>query len=705
MKFAKSLLFVPFILISCKTKIVQEKLMASEQGDAYLWLEEVEGTKALQYVEAENNKTLTELKKSPVFKSLEAEATQIILAKDRVPQVEMIRGELYNFWQDEKHVRGILRKTTLESYKSANPKWEVILDLDALAKAENENWVWRGSSELPPHFERTLIQLSRGGKDATVVREFNLKTKEFVKDGFNLPEAKNQMSWKDENTVYVGTDFGPGSLTPSGYARVIKLWKRGSPLEQAPVVFEAEKTDMSAHTWVQMNAQKKYVLHLRSIGFYSGEQWYEQEDGKKIKIDMPLDAQIQAIFKDHFLFILRSDLGKFKKGSLVALPLEHISKGTSTVDYLQLVFAPTDKKFLEDAGATENYLMLMTLDNTLGKVVKVTYRGPNDWQQEEVHVGKNGVVSLKGFEWGTDNYLVSYEDFLTPPTTFLLSAEDPKNLAITLKTATARFNAKDLQVQRFESVSKDGTKIPYFMVSKKGLKLDGKNPTLLYGYGGFEVSVKPAYSGLLGKTWMEKGGVYVLANLRGGGEFGPAWHQAVQKENRYKVYEDFISIAEDLIAKKVTSPQHLGIKGGSNGGLLTGATVVLRPDLFNAVLCQVPLLDMLRYHKLLAGASWMDEYGNPEDPQMREAILKYSPYQNVKATQKYPEVFFMTSTKDDRVHPGHARKMFAKMKDQGHQVLYYENTEGGHSRSANLQQAILWNTLEFSYLREKLWHK
>lgn len=679
--------------------------MASEQGDAYLWLEEVEGTKALQYVEAENNKTLTELKKSPVFKSLEAEATQIILAKDRVPQVEMIRGELYNFWQDEKHVRGILRKTTLESYKSANPKWEVILDLDALAKAENENWVWRGSSELPPHFERTLIQLSRGGKDATVVREFNLKTKEFVKDGFNLPEAKNQMSWKDENTVYVGTDFGPGSLTPSGYARVIKLWKRGSPLEQAPVVFEAEKTDMSAHTWVQMNAQKKYVLHLRSIGFYSGEQWYEQEDGKKIKIDMPLDAQIQAIFKDHFLFILRSDLGKFKKGSLVALPLEHISKGTSTVDYLQLVFAPTDKKFLEDAGATENYLMLMTLDNTLGKVVKVTYRGPNDWQQEEVHVGKNGVVSLKGFEWGTDNYLVSYEDFLTPPTTFLLSAEDPKNLAITLKTATARFNAKDLQVQRFESVSKDGTKIPYFMVSKKGLKLDGKNPTLLYGYGGFEVSVKPAYSGLLGKTWMEKGGVYVLANLRGGGEFGPAWHQAVQKENRYKVYEDFISIAEDLIAKKVTSPQHLGIKGGSNGGLLTGATVVLRPDLFNAVLCQVPLLDMLRYHKLLAGASWMDEYGNPEDPQMREAILKYSPYQNVKATQKYPEVFFMTSTKDDRVHPGHARKMFAKMKDQGHQVLYYENTEGGHSRSANLQQAILWNTLEFSYLREKLWHK
>lgn len=676
--------------------------MPSEHDDAYLWLEDVEGAKAIKFANDESAKSLQRLKKNSLFNKIESEARQVILAKDRVPTVELMNGELYNFWQDNVHVRGVYRKTSLESYKSNNPQWEVLLDLDALAKEENENWVWQGVTELPPSFELGIVYLSRGGKDATVAREFNLKTKQFVKGGFELPEAKGFISWKDQDTVYVGTDFGPGSLTEAGYPRVVKEWKRGTPLTSAKLVHEATSQDMSARTWVYFGKDKNYIMHSRRLGFYAGISWYEDSKGVRTKLPMPNDAELNSIFKDYFLFSLRSDLGKFKAGSLVALPLEHIGKGDQAQEFLQLVFAPTDKKFLTWAVASENHLLLLTMDNVLSKIVKVTLKGPYQWHQQEVSLGQNGMTTLTGVEWGTDRYLASYQDFLTPQTTYLLSANDIKNSAQVLKKSPARFQSQDLEVQRHEATSADGTKIPYFLVGKKGMKLNGKNPTLLYGYGGFEIPMQPNYAGLVGKLWLEKGGVYVLANLRGGGEFGPNWHKAALKENRPKVYQDFIAISEDLIAKKVTSPAHLGIKGGSNGGLLTGATVVLRPDLFNAVLVQVPLLDMLRYHKLLAGASWMDEYGNPDDPKIREVILKYSPYQNVKATEKYPEIFFMTSTKDDRVHPGHARKMYAKMQEQGHSVMYYENTEGGHGRSANIEQAILWGSLEFSYLWEKL---
>lgn len=704
MKFPKWFLLMPLMLGACKSKPLQNNA-ASEAEDPYLWLEEVEGQKALQFAKDENQKTLDHFKKDPLFKSLEKDIRKIVLAKDRVPDVKLRNGELYNFWQDEKHVRGVWRKTTVASYKTGSPHWDVILDLDALAKKENENWVWKGSSELPPKYERTFIHLSRGGKDATVIREFNLKTKEFVKDGFVVPEAKNLLTWKDENTIFVGTDYGPGSMTDSGYARIVKVWKRGTPLSTAQVVNEGQKTDMSVYSWVEFTPEKNYTFHTRRLSFYEGIDWYEDTSGKKTQIPMPQDAQFNGVFKDHLLYILRSDLKQFKKGSLVAMPFDKIFDGEKAQDSLQLVFAPTEKKFLQWASSTKGHLILSTTDNVLSKIVKVTYQGPNRWTQEEVSLGKNGMAVVTSTEDNSDQYLAVYTDFLTPSSNYVGNAADSKNEFTLLKRSPERFNAHGMHTERFEAISKDGTKIPYFVVSKESLKKDGKNPTLLYGYGGFEIPMQPSYNGVLGKAWLEKGGVYVLSNLRGGGEFGPAWHQAVQKENRYKVFEDNIAIAEDLIARKITSPQHLGIRGGSNGGLLTGATFVLRPDLFNAVLCQVPLLDMLRYHKLLAGASWMDEYGNPEDPKMREAILKYSPYQKVDAKTKYPEAFFMTSTKDDRVHPGHARKMVAKMRAQGHPLFYYENTEGGHARTANLEQSILWNTLEFTYLWEKLGNK
>ncbi|MGZ3746332.1 MAG: prolyl oligopeptidase family serine peptidase [Pseudobdellovibrionaceae bacterium] len=694
---------IPLLLNGCKSRplaIHQTDKILNE--DPYLWLEEVEGKKPIQFAKTESQKTLEHFRANPIFNSLEKDIRQITLAPDRVPQVSLMKGELYNFWQDEKHIRGLWRKTSIESYKSTNPKWEVILDLDKLSQKENENWIWRGSSGLPPDYERTLIHLSRGGKDATVIREFNLKTKEFVKGGFEVSEAKNFLSWKDRDTVYVGTDFGPGSMTDSGYPRITKEWKRGTPLSEAKTVHEAKKKDMSGHSYVQFNSEGNYIFHSRQISFYEKEIWYENSLGKKILVSMPQDADFNGVFKNHLLFVLRSDLNQFKQGSLLAMPIEKLAEGKKAQESLQLIMAPTERKFIQYVTHTKDFLFIHTLDNVLSKIVKADLKSSGYWNLVEIPLGNNGMAAVSSAEDDSNVYLAQYVDFLTPSSTFIAHADDKNNKFELLKKSPERFDSKGLQVERFEATSRDGTKIPYFLVSKKDIKLNSKNPTLLYGYGGFELPMQPFYLGIIGKSWIERGGIYVLSNLRGGGEFGPAWHKSVLKENHYKVYEDNIAVAKDLIQRKITSPEYLGISGRSNGGLLTGASFVLRPDLFKAVIVGVPLLDMLRYHKLLAGASWMDEYGNPDDPKMREAILKYSPYQKVSPSAKYPEVFFMTSTKDDRVHPGHARKMVAKMKEQGHSVFYYENMEGGHAGNANLEQSILWNTLEYTYLWEKL---
>ncbi|WII72453.1 prolyl oligopeptidase family serine peptidase [Bdellovibrio sp. 22V] len=682
------------LLVGCKSKTIAQ--------DPYLWLEEVEGKKALEFAQTENKKTLEHFQKNPHFKKIEKEARAILLAEDRTPAVSLRKGELYNFWRDQKNVRGVWRKTSISSYKTKHPKWDILLDIDELAKKENENWVWSGASTLGPRHDRALVSLSRGGKDAVVVREFDLNTRQFVKDGFYVPEAKTHISWKDENTVFVGTDFGAGSLTDSGYPRIVKVWKRGTPLSKAVTVQEASPKDMSAYSYIIDENDKRYVFHSIRKGFYSSTNWYEDKNGNKTRLPMPEDSEFWGVFSDKLFFELKSDLGSFKSGSIVFMPLNALSQGEAAQKTLRALFVPTDKRFIQGMSPTKNHILLHVTDNVLSRIEKVTFTSADTWTTEVVKLGENGVSSVTSTEEESDNYLAQYVDFLTPNSLYLGNASDKNNHMDLLKKSPERFNSVGLKTERFEATSKDGTKIPYFVVSKKDIKLDGKNPTLLYGYGGFQAPMQPSYLNVIGKVWVEKGGVYVLSNLRGGGEFGPAWHQAVLKENRYKVYEDNIAIAESLIAKGITSPQHLGISGRSNGGLLTGATFTTRPDLFNAAIVGVPLLDMLRYHKLLAGASWMDEYGDPDDPKMREAILKYSPYQRLNKEVKYPEVFIMTSTKDDRVHPGHARKMVARMKEQGHPVFYYENTEGGHAGSANIEQTILWNSLEYSYLWERL---
>lgn len=671
-------------------------------NDPYLWLEEVESEKALQFAKSENATTLDHYKSLPLFNQLEGELRTIITAQDRLPAVSIEGTSLYNFWQDTKHVRGIWRRVPVEGFKEADPKWDVLLDLDALAKNENENWVWKGASMLPPDNERAFVYLSRGGKDATVVREYDLVKKQFVKDGFSLPEAKNRLSWIDKDTVYVGTDFGPGSMTTSGYTRFTKRWKRGTPLKEASLILAAEETDMSSYSYVMFTGDGRYRFHSIRKSFYESKDWYEDSFGNLTEIPMPLDSEFQGIFKEQLIYQLKSDFNGYKTGAVVSIALSDIPDSEKAHKNMKLIFTPTDKKFVQWVSSTKSYLILHVIDNILSRIEKTQLNDKNQWVTTSVPLGDVGMASVTSSDDSTDLYLAQYVDFLTPTSLYIGDATDPKNGFLLLKQAPARFDSSDMKVQRFAAKSKDGTMIPYFVISKKDLALDGKNPTLLYGYGGFQSSMQPNYLSIPGKAWVSKGGVYVMSNLRGGGEFGPAWHQAVLKENRYKVYEDNIAIAEDLIARKITSPKHLGISGRSNGGLLTGATMTLRPDLFNAVIIGVPLLDMVRYHKLLAGASWMAEYGNPEDPQMLQAILKYSPYQKLSKDVKYPVPLIMTSTKDDRVHPGHARKMVARMKEQGHAVYYYENLEGGHAGSSNLEQSILWNTLEYTYLWEKL---
>ncbi len=694
-----SLIFC-FFIVSCSTTTTAPKL-----ADDHLWLEEIEGARALDFVKTENEKTLNVLKNDPHYKSIESELRAISYAKDRVPWVYQMHGMLYNFWRDQKSVRGIWRRTTLAEYKKAEPKWETVLNLDELAKTENENWVWKGTRCLPHDYERCLLILSRGGKDAVVIREFDVKTKKFVKDGFNIPEAKNHVAWIDLNTIYIGTDHGPDSMTDSGYPRTIQILKRGEKVSDAKTVFEADKKDISADAYVEHSNRGTYQFYTRGLTFYETENWYVK-NGEKILIPMPKDAALNGVHHDYLLYTLKSDLKTkkrlFKTGSLVALPLSSVLKKEDPALHLELIFEPTKKTFLQNVIQTKNHLILETIDNIQGKLLKVTFKKPRHWITEKINLGNNGVASIESTEVEHDQFLALYTDFVTPTTLSLANLNNHSVKFEKLKTSPPRFESKDLISEQRFATSKDGERIPYFIVHKKGMKKDGTNPTLLYGYGGFEISIQPFYLSGTGKVWLEKGGVYVLANIRGGGEFGPSWHQAAQKEKHQVVFDDFIAIAEDLIKDKITSPAHLGIQGGSNGGLLTGGTFVQRPDLFNAVLCEVPLLDMYRYNKLLAGASWVDEYGNPDDPAMREIIGKYSPYQNVKPGIQYPEVFFMTSTKDDRVHPGHARRMVAKMRELNLPLFYFENTEGGHGGVANLEQGILWGSLEFTYLWKKL---
>jgi prolyl oligopeptidase len=672
--------------------------------DTYLWLEDVASERALAWVGARNAESEAELAAAPGYAELRARLKTILDSKDRIPYVSRHGAWFYNFWRDAGHERGIWRRTLPEEYRKPAPQWETVLDLDRLARDEDENWVWAGASFLKPKGDRVLVSLSRGGGDAHVVREFDLEAMAFVADGFTLPEAKGSAGWIDRDTLFVATDFGPGSMTSSGYPRVVKEWRRGAPLADARTVYEAEPDDLSASAWFDYTPGHERQFVQRQIGFYSSELFVrDPASGALTKVDKPEDADAFTV-RDQLLIQLRSDwtIGgvTWPQGALLATCFADFLAGGR--DFTAL-FTPGETTSLDGIAVTRDAILLTVLDKVKNRIVELRHL-EGAWDRREVSAPGMGALGVSGVdEIESNEYFLTVTDFLTPSTLYLArSGSDEREL---LKAMPAFFDASPYTVSQFEAVSKDGTRVPYFVVMRADTRLDGANPTLLYGYGGFEVSLTPFYSGVTGQAWLERGGVYVLANIRGGGEFGPRWHQAALKERRQNAFDDFLAVAEDLAARKLTSPQHLGIMGGSNGGLLVGAALTQRPDLFGAVVCQVPLLDMRRYHQLLAGASWMGEYGDPDDPDEWAYIGQYSPYHRVSKERRYPRVLFTTSTRDDRVHPGHARKMAALMRDQGHPVLYWENTEGGHAGAANNEQTATMWALSYIFIWQELSRK
>ncbi len=675
----------------------------AEESDPFLWLEEVEGEKALTWVRAQNDRSLKILQADARYADLEAKALAILEAKDRIPMPGFRADRVTNFWQDETNVRGLLRRTTLEGYARKDPPWETTLDIDALAKTENANWVYKGATCLEPEETRCLIQLSDGGKDAVEIREFDMKTKSFVENGFRLSAGKQDVEWLDIDTLYVGRDWGPGTMTESGYPFVSKLWKRGTKIEDAVEVYRGTAKDVAAGAgvWRDADGVVQAVNFARYPSFFEREYYLSTDKGPQ-RLPFPLKSSVQALVSGQLVLTLEDDWTwqgtAMQKGALVAFALADLKRDASTAK-ATVIYQPGARESIEQVANSRNHLLVAVYENVKGALYSYAFAN-GAWTRTKLNLPANasiGVVAARNLD---DKIFVNVAGFLEPDGLYF---GDASGGAFTKeKSLPPRFDASGMQVDQFEATSKDGTKVPYFVVHKKGIKHDGTNPTLLYAYGGFQVSMTPSYSGTVGKLWIERGGVYVLANIRGGGEFGPAWHQAGLKTKRQVIYDDFAAVAEDLIARKITSARRLGIEGGSNGGLLMGVELTQRPELWNAVVVQVPLLDMLRYDKLLAGASWVGEYGDPADATEGAFLRKISPYQNLKQGTKYPEPFFVTSTKDDRVHPGHARKMAAKMEAMGLPFLYYENIDGGHAAASNQRERAKRIALEFTYLSRKL---
>lgn len=697
--------------------------MSAPADDLDLWLEDVQGEAALAWVRAHNARTEAELGARADFAEFRTRLKALLDDRARIPYVSRVGPHLYNFWQDGEHPRGLWRRTTLASYRQPEPVWEPVLDLDALAAAEGENWVWHGADIASPVvgedgarvWRRCLIDLSRGGADATVAREFDLVERRFIpadEGGFVLPEAKSSTGWLDADTLVVGTDFGPGTMTDSGYPRVIKAWRRGTPLAEAVTLHEGEAGDVSAWVSVDDTPGFERVVHGRSLDFYTTAMWLARPDGSRQAIPKPPDASL-GFHEQWAVMELRSDLVlddgmRHPAGALLVARADDLMAGCPRWTAL---FTPTPTCSLGGSAWTRGHVLLNLLDNVANRVEVLRFDAASGtWTRRAARLpgpGTLGIAALHDPHVPDDplaeHCWVTYADFLTPDSLMLMrTGADGADTVEVLKQRPRYFDADDLQVEQRFATSADGTRVPYFLVRRRDAAATGDTPTLLYGYGGFEVSMQPWYSGGFGLAWYERGGALAVANIRGGGEFGPAWHQAAVGANKPRSHDDFIAVAEDLVASGLTRPARLGIMGGSNGGLLVGAAMTRRPDLFGAVVCQVPLLDMLRYHRLLAGASWMAEYGDPDQPEQRAWIERYSPYQQLRAGVAYPRALFTTSTRDDRVHPGHARRMVARLEALGQPVLYYENMEGGHGGAADNAQRAHLQALEFAYLWAQL---
>ncbi|AZZ38024.1 S9 family peptidase [Bdellovibrio sp. qaytius] len=705
MKNIIALFFCALVFNSCSLKSNSPNDPLSKNLD---YLEEIESPQVKRFAEVENVLSIARLKTDPLFSVIEKEITDVVTAKDKLPMIMFLKHNLYQFWQDQDHVRGQFKTISLADYNAQKNNWQVAFDLDVIAKAENKNWVWKGMNCFKKNETMCLVFLSNGGKDAVVAREYDLEKREFVKDGFSFPESKSQFEWYDENTLLWADATNPDKLTTSGYPQTLKFIKRGQKLDDATFITDAPKDYVSIDSWVVADQDKLHFLVSKSISFYENELFYlaDLNSQKLVKIPIPIDAEVRSIYKDHLLYSIKSDYainGKtYPPGTLLSFPLFALQNMQTP----EVVFVPSATEFLQSTTKSKDQLWLSTLNDVKRSLIPLD-RVDNHWVLGKFKHGlknhNNGNWSITAIDSDSNQTFFNYTDFLTPVQVYY--SNDGEKSALNLKaiqTAPERFNAKNLTIEQFKAKSKDGTLVPYFVVHAKNIKLNGKNPTLQYGYGGFEASMTPYYLGVPGKVWLSRGNVYVLANIRGGGEYGPNWHKSAQGVLRQKSFDDFIAVSEDLIKRKITSPEHLGIMGGSNGGLLTSVMLTQRPDLFGAVVSEVPLTNMIRFNKLLAGASWQGEYGNPDIPAEREVLMKYSPLHNIKPNVKYPEAFYITSTKDDRVHPAHARQMVTRLKQMGHSVLYFENIDGGHGRAANLKEYATMLGMEYTYLFQKL---
>ncbi|MFJ7154073.1 prolyl oligopeptidase family protein [Streptomyces sp. NPDC101118] len=669
--------------------------------DAYLWLEDVTGEAALDWVRARNAETAEALTRNPLFDGLTREVREVLDAADRIPYTRRRGTHLYNFWQDAEHVRGLWRRTTLEEYRTERPDWEVLLDLDALAAEEGEEWVWAGAQTLRPDHDRALVELSRDGADAVVVREYDLVTREFTPGGFEVPEAKTTIGWIDRDHVYVGTDFGPGSMTASGYPREVRRWRRGTPLSAAEPVYAADADDLSAAGWYDRTPGFERHFLSRQRDFWHRELFLldgagPDGGGTPRRIDVPEDAAAYA-HRQWLVVTTKSPWLGHPAGTLLAFGFEEFLAGGRDATVL---FTPDGNTALAGHCWTRDHLILHTLADVSARLEVLT---PADgWRREPLaDVPPHATATVTDTDPDTGNeYFLVVSGFLQPAT---LHRGEIGAGSETLRRSPARFAAEGLAVAQHFAESADGTRVPYFVIGPE----DGPQgpaapaPTLLYGYGGFEVSQLPYYSPVRGRAWLARGGTYVVANIRGGREYGPAWHRAALKADRPRAFEDFAAVARDLVDRGYTTPELLGIEGGSNGGLLMGAMLTRYPELFGAVVATVPLLDMLRFHKLLAGASWTAEYGDPDDPADRPHLTDLSPYHRAEADRPYPPLLLLTSTRDDRVHPGHARKMAARLRDLGHRVHFHEHLGGGHATSTNHDQTA-WNE---ALIHTFLWHR
>ena len=669
--------------------------------DKYRWLEGVDDPRALAWVREQNERTRRELASTPGFEELRGQALAALNSTSRIPNVNWIGSHLYNLWKDPSNPRGLYRRTTLDELRKTSPQWTTVIDIDELSRREGKAWVFKGMSCLPPANRLCLVSLSPGGGDAVEIREFDSQTLRFVPNGFFLPEGKSYVSWIDENRWFVGTNFGPGSTTESGYPRVVKVWTRGTPLSAATTIYEGSASAVGASGQRIHTETGDIDLVDDSATFWTNKFYRVANLSTTTPLDLPDTIVLQGGFRGRLVFSLQDDWRTFKSGSIV---LVDPSSGAA-----ELLVAPTASEVIASEGVSvsDRAILVPMLDNVRGRLDRFTMSPSGTWRRERIRFPDNGALSVMTVNDDTGDALISFETFVDPPALYYVSGGSSDAVIVAQQRPT--FEGSRFEVVQQWAQSKDGTRIPYFVVGPRGFNRDGSNPTHIFTYGGFRNALVPSYSGsyephygAYGKLWLERGGVFVLANIRGGGEFGPQWHSTVLKANRYKVFEDFEAVAQDLVRTGVTQPSRLGIEGRSNGGLLTLAAMNRHPELYGAVISGAPLADMARYHEMLAGASWIDEYGDPRIPAEWEALRQYSPYQNFRGDVRYPPLFVYASTRDDRVHPGHARKTVARLLEMGQQVWYFENVEGGHGGSSTADQLAYRIALSYAHLWRNL---